>query len=144
MAPQNVPNKVFADTSFWIALIDKREDKHSQALEKAKIFETHKVQITTSEMVLAEFLTTFSRYGAFQRKRAVKQVEKIKNGHLVTTIVMSSERFQKALETYNRYEDKAWSLTDCDSINIMNENTIEHALTADSDFAQAGKINLLD
>jgi predicted nucleic acid-binding protein len=39
--------------------------------------------------------------------------------------------------------DKAWSLVDCSSFAIMQQQNISHALTSDHHFEQAGFIRLL-
>lgn len=41
------------------------------------------------------------------------------------------------------FADKAWSLTDCISFTIMQENNIVEALTTDRHFEQAGYKALL-
>jgi uncharacterized protein len=39
---------------------------------------------------------------------------------------------------YGRRPDKAWSLTDCISFEVMTERGITEALTSDHHFMQAG------
>jgi len=44
---------------------------------------------------------------------------------------------------YCRREDKNWSLTDCMSFVVMEDEDIEDVLTADHHFEQAGFVALL-
>lgn len=54
--------RVFADTGHWIALLNPRDDLHHKATAVAR---DHGLgQIVTSEMVLTEFLNSFSDYRA--------------------------------------------------------------------------------
>jgi hypothetical protein len=44
----------------------------------------------------------------------------------------------KGWALYEQRLDKAWSLTDCISLEVMREWNIHDALTSDRHFAQAG------
>ena len=55
--------RVFADTGYWIALLNPRDDLHNKATAVARDYGLG--QIVTSEMVLTEFLNSFSDYGPF-------------------------------------------------------------------------------
>ena len=50
--------RIFADTSYWIALFNPRDELHARAVAAAQSYSDD--QIVTSEMVLAEFLNGFS------------------------------------------------------------------------------------
>lgn len=50
----------------------------------------------------------------------------------------STELFIKALERYDTFTDKEWSLTDCLSFEVMDENDIVLAYSSDHHFEQAG------
>jgi predicted nucleic acid-binding protein len=51
--------------------------------------------------------------------------------------------FERGVDLYNDRPDKEWSLTDCISILVMEENGITEALTGDHYLEQAGFIALL-
>jgi predicted nucleic acid-binding protein len=53
--------RVFADTGYWIALLNPRDDLHQKASATSRDYTLN--QIVTSEMVLTEFLNSFSDYG---------------------------------------------------------------------------------
>ena len=63
---------VFADTSYWIALINPREALHAKATALARKFASHRV--VTSEMVCVELLNSFSSAGTHLRGAAVALV----------------------------------------------------------------------
>jgi predicted nucleic acid-binding protein len=127
---------VFADASYWIALLNPRDNLHA----KAKIVsdELGNVRFLTSEMVLTEFLNDFARRGSQLRKLATTWVKQLRTDANTTIVEQSSLLFQEALAVYEARPDKDWGLTDCASFSIMREYRVSDALTADSDFQQAG------
>jgi predicted nucleic acid-binding protein len=50
--------RVFADIGYWIALLNPRDDLHQSAFAISREYSPN--QIVTSEMVLTEFLDSFS------------------------------------------------------------------------------------
>ncbi len=61
----------------------------------------------------------------------------------VQIVALDSRLFSRGLERMASRADKDWSLTDCISFIIMEEERIHEALTADQHFEQAGFIALL-
>jgi uncharacterized protein len=56
----------------------------------------------------------------------------------VEIIPPSEAQFHRALSNYEARPDKDWSMTDCLSFLVMEEQKIMDALTADHHFQQAG------
>jgi len=133
--------RVFADTSYWIALLNPRDNLHQKASATSR--EYHPEKIITSEMVLTEFLNSFSDYGPSLRQAAAKAVATLRNTPQVVIVPQTSLLFVKALERYQSMADKSWSLTDCASFLIMEEEGVTAALTHDRHFGQAGFQTLL-
>jgi len=129
-------NVVFADTSYWIALINPREALHTKAVALARKFSS--AQVVTSEMVCVELLNSFSGAGSHLRAAAVSLVAALGQCRSGVVWPQSPEQFQKALLRYAQVKDKGWSLTDCASFEIMDSEGIPEALTSDRHFAQAG------
>jgi uncharacterized protein len=128
--------RVFADTSYWIALLNPRDELHARAVVAGGSYSED--QVVTSEMVLVEFLNGFSERGPRLRAAALKAVMSLRGSLNVTVIRQTSDQFERALHRYGERIDKAWSLTDCASFLIMEGEGIESALTHDQHFAQAG------
>ncbi len=51
--------------------------------------------------------------------------------------------FDSGVALFSKRLDKRWSLTDCISFVVMEEQGITHALTGDRHFEQAGFVALL-
>ena len=128
--------RIFADTSYWIALLNPRDELHGRAVAVDQSCPDN--QIVTTEMVLVELLNCFSDRGPRLRLAASKAVNTLRTNPNVTVIPQTSDQFQTALTRFEERIDKDWSLTDCASFLIMEAEGIEAALTHDQHFAQAG------
>jgi predicted nucleic acid-binding protein len=126
--------QVFADTGFWIALVNPRDQLHAKAVSVAQQLSA---KILTSEMVLVELLNSFSDAGPL-RHAVAGVVRKLRRNRDVTIIPQTAEQFERALQRYEQAADKSWSLTDCAIFQIMEAEHIQAALTHDQHFAQAG------
>lgn len=127
--------RVFADTSYWIALLNPRDQLHTKAVRVSK--QLASARIVTSEMVLAELLNSFSDARGL-RKVAGSMVEMLRGRRELEIVPQTPQQFEGALNRFNRTEDKSWSLTDCASFGVMESAGIRAALTHDQHFAQAG------
>jgi predicted nucleic acid-binding protein len=127
---------VFADTSYWIALLYPPDHLHAKVAAMSHDIST--MRLVTSEMVLTELLNTFSNGSPRMRSIVVRAVEDARKGNSVIVSPQTSAQFTKALERYKQSADKNWSLTDCASFQIMETERISAALTHDRHFIQAG------
>jgi predicted nucleic acid-binding protein len=133
--------RLFADTSYWIALFNPRDELHRKAADAARNYSEDR--IVTSEMVLVEFLNGLSGHGPRLREAASQAVSTLRSSRNVSVIPQTSDQFEGALSRYQDMADKDWSLTDCASFLIMEAEGIEAALTHDRHFVQAGYRALL-
>jgi uncharacterized protein len=132
---------VFADTSYWVAILNPKDHLHERAENASKAMK--QTEIVTSEMVLTEFLNFFAALGPAFRKSAADFANLIIQDIHIRIVAQTREQFRHALILYNARPDKRWSLTDCASINIAKKEDIIEILTADQHFAQAGLTILL-
>jgi uncharacterized protein len=128
--------ELFVDTSYWMALVNPRDDLHAKARSVTREFAS--ARVITSEMVLAELLNGFSDGGPWLRGGAARAVEALRGNQGITIVSQTTEQFRNAVKHYQQFKDKSWSLTDCASFQIMKERGIRAALTHDVHFAQAG------
>lgn len=132
---------IFADTGYWVALLNSRDNLHTKAVKLSK--DIQPAHIVTSEMVLTEVLNDFSKRGDHLRLETVNFIESLRKHPNTTIIPQTSEQFQDALGLYKQRLDKAWSHTDCVSFLIMKEHVISDALAYDKHFLQAGYAALM-
>ncbi len=128
--------RIFADTCYWIAILNPKDDLHNKAIQVSK--DLNPFMSITSEMVLTELLNSFASKGENLRKTAAKTVEQVKSASNCEIVPQTSILFREALGRYENRLDKSWSLTDCASFLIMEEWKLIDALTYDEHFFQAG------
>jgi len=109
--------RVFADTSYWIALLNPRDELHEKAVAASRFGPAD--QLVTSEMVLTEVLNSCSARGARLRQVAAKPIEALHANLNLEIFPQTSEKFDKALYRYKNMADKSWSFKDCASFLIM-------------------------
>ena len=133
--------KIFADTGYWIALLNPDDDLHQKAKQITTSIKF--IPLVTSEMVFTELLNAFSGKGIFYRQKAVKFINYCFDNPEIEVVIQTDELFKSGLDLYNQRPDQAWSLTDCTSFHIMSQKNILEALAYDKHFEQAGFIALL-
>jgi predicted nucleic acid-binding protein len=124
---------VFADTSFFVALLNRRDIAHSRAVE---ISLQHRGRLITSEYVLLEVANWFapsnrrSAFGSLLRQLHDQwDIEIVESSHVL---------FERGVVLYTARRDKEWSLTDCISMVILEDRQLKRVLTSDHHFEQAG------
>lgn len=130
---------VFADTGYWVAVLNPKDGWNSRANEVSHAL--GKFRIVTSEMVLDELLAALSKIAV--RSMAIRGVEAIRANPNIEVVPQTSLQFGEAFAMYHRMPDKEWSLTDCASFGLMKERGVAEALAHDRHFEQAGFVALL-
>jgi uncharacterized protein len=132
---------LYADTGYWIALLDPQDTLHSKAIDRS--LSIAQDQICTSEMVLTEVLNHFSKRGSALRLAAAALIQTIQRNPAIEIVTQTPALFEQGLNLYTQRPDQAWSHTDCASFYIMRQQRISEALAYDKHFEQAGFIALL-
>jgi predicted nucleic acid-binding protein len=127
---------VFADTSYWFALLNTRDALHQKAIVMSR--QLSAVPLVTSEMVFVELLNSVSSGNPRERRAVVSAVQGFRGSDSVIVVPQTPEQFAIAFDRYKQSADKNWSLTDCASFQIMETEGISAALTHDHHFVQAG------
>jgi len=128
-----MPNRVFLDTSFVIALINDKDQYYNQA--QAHSYEFDNSPLITTDAVLLEIGNAL---GKGFRKEAIEVIKVLRTGKNTEVVEIDAQLFEKGFEIYEKYGDKNWGLVDCISFIVMWDREITEALTFDSDFEQAG------
>ena len=77
-------SEIFADTGYWIALIDRRDQGHQAAVEIEAYLAEH--QLVTSEMVLTELLNYMSGEGEYLRTLTADVANGLYQDHRITVV----------------------------------------------------------
>lgn len=129
---------IFADTSFFVALVNPADQLHWKASRLVDQLEAH---LLTTDYVLVE-LGNFLRHPKRRTLFLDLEREPCTNS---SNIVLPASRslYGQGKQLYANRPDKLWSLTDCISFVVMQEHGVTEALTADRHFEQAGFVPLL-
>jgi predicted nucleic acid-binding protein len=132
---------VFADTHYWIALADVKDEWH----RAAQVVGTRlgPMRIVTTDEVLIEFLAFFRSAGIYWRDKAVQLVKAVMADPNITVIPQTRDSFLTGISLYENRLDKGYSLTDCISMETMRKQGLADVLTHDHHFTQEGFIVLL-
>jgi uncharacterized protein len=131
--------RIFADTSYWMALVNPRDQLHQKAVSVSRQLSSG--SLLTTDMVFVEVLNSFS--DSLYREAVGRMVTRLRQDQNLTIVRQTPAQFENALQRYQQSADKSWSLTDCASFEVMEAEKIEAALTHDRHFAQAGFETLL-
>lgn len=132
---------VFADTGYWLAMINNRDSLHQKARQLTQ--EINPIKIITSEMIFSELLDSFSKQGSFLKQATINLIYRSYHNPNLEIIPQTPQLFREALNLYHQRLDQRWSHTDCSSFIIMKDYQITEALAYDKHFEQAGYIALL-
>jgi len=124
---------VFADTTFFLALVNPRDQYHRRAVDLNATLES---SLLTTAWVLLEFANALST--SRSRLRFERVLNGLRAAPNVEIIAPDTALFERGCQLYIDRSDKEWSLTDCISFVVMQERDLTDALTADHHFAQAG------
>jgi predicted nucleic acid-binding protein len=130
--------QVFADTSFYVALLNRTDALHAAAVDWAS---RQRPAVVTTEFVLLETANFFKH--PLDRGKFAAFVEGLRSDSATNLVPCDSSWFQKGLDRFSLRLDKEWSLTDCISFVVMEEHGLTEALSEDHHFEQAGFIVLL-
>lgn len=118
--------QIFADTFYWVALINPQDNWHQRAREVTSSLKN--VKLVTTDEVLVELLNFMSVRGANRKRRTVEFIDDLLQNPRLQVIPQNRESFLQGFELYRRRPDKEYSLTDCISMTVMQRLKISQVL----------------
>ena len=125
--------KVFADTGYFIALLNAKDAAHDAAIAYSKKRFT---QVVLTECVLLELGDGFC--DPIDRRDFLATDAYLRSNSNFLIIPASNDLLQSGRDLFAARMDKTWSLTDCISFVVMKDMGLADALTTDHHFTQAG------
>jgi predicted nucleic acid-binding protein len=124
---------VFADASYYVALLSARDAWHELAVELSgnllgRVFTTEYVLVETASMLCQ----------GVDRAAYVDLVRDLETDPSVQIVPASKALFRAGFDLFAARPDKDWSLVDCVSMVVMKQRRLQEALTTDRHFVQAG------
>ncbi|ODS39169.1 MAG: hypothetical protein A7316_06320 [Candidatus Altiarchaeales archaeon WOR_SM1_86-2] len=129
--------KVFGDSGWFLAIHNKRDIHHEEALRILQKIIEKKIQVYTSDYVVDESVTL-----ALARTKSHDTAEALGEGILrsryVKLLKISEDNFWDAWEFFKEHKHKFYSFTDCTTFILMHEYKIDRAFTYDDHFKREG------
>ena len=129
---------VFADTFYFLALLNPRDAAHARAVAATRKLQG---QLITTAWVLTEFADAMS--APPNRSEFISTLDDLRKNPDVQVVPANDALFDEGVQLFANRLDKEWSLTDCISFVVMEQNGLTEALTGDHHFEQAGFVALL-
>ncbi len=126
-------SRVFADTFYWLALLNVRDGSHEKARRLSKEV---RGRVTTSQAVLIEVMDALCNPP--HRGPVHRFWRAVHDDPGVVVVRFDEALLEQAAAMFLTRGDKGWSMTDCISFAIMTNRGIGEALTMDHHFQQAG------
>jgi len=128
--------KIFVDTSGWVALFVENDRHHKKAVSVFEEMKQAKMSIYTSDYVIDETITTIGVRG--NHRQSVVAGEALFSSEIIKIVYVAPDYLGKTWILYQKYRDKEFSFTDVSCFSIMKELHIGKAFSFDSDFALVG------
>ncbi len=129
---------IFVDTGGWFAAYMPSDPDYRAA--KAW-FVANRVQLVTTDYVIDELLTLARARG--ESRRGIVLGTRLIAGDLCKIEFVRPDDFAMAWDLFVRFDDKAWSFTDCVSRVVMDRLGIKVAFALDAHFRQFGTITVV-
>jgi predicted nucleic acid-binding protein len=129
---------VFADTHFFLAIINPRDAGHQKAVGAAQ---SRTGPLVTTAWILTELADGLAPTADRHLYQTI--LDDLQQDASAAIVSASQDLLDRGQALYFARPDKQWSLTDCISFVVMEEQGITEALTADHHFEQAGFVALL-
>ncbi len=128
---------VFVDASAWVAITNRKDAFHEEALRLFRRLLQSKTPLITSTWTAYEALTIVkTRLGYSQ---AEKLWERIRRPSIVELVAVDERIEAEALELFWQYRDKDWGVVDCASLVVMDEAGCNQAFAFDRHFVEASQ-----
>jgi predicted nucleic acid-binding protein len=125
---------IFVDTSFWVALRNRRDGNHAPAEELLR--QRASTALVTTNHVRGETWTYLRRRAG--HRAAVDFLEVVERSPRIRVTHVGEDLETEALRWLRRRDDREYSFVDATSFALMRSLRIGEALTFDQDFAAAG------
>ena len=132
--------EIFFDTWAWIALANKKDEHHREAVKFFKEILLAKGRAVTTDYVLAETFSALRKMAPMEAGIHFGRMllENMKSGRFRLEFI-DEMRFVKTWELHEKFKDKPQiSFFDLSSIAVMEELGLKEIFTGDRDFERVG------
>ena len=132
-------NRVFIDSSFWIAFRNEKQTHHRRARELLLQLFQQRAQFLATPLVFAEVHATFVRSGKI-REQIIQDFWENRLMHLAE---ITNQDHQNAIKVLRQNEDKTYPFCDAVSFVVMRRLEARRVAAFDDHFQQFGEFEVL-
>ena len=129
---------IFVDTSFWVALRNRRDPHHEVARSLTQTYAKH--PLLTTNHILGETWTFLRRRAGHGSAVAFLDALAATDRLIVDHVTMAHE--QRSLQWLRQRDEREYSFVDATSFTLMRSRRVREAFAFDGDFAAAGFVEL--
>jgi uncharacterized protein len=129
---------IFVDTSFWVALRNRRDTHHTGARELLSSSDLR--PLLTTNHVIGETWTFLRRRAGHDS--AIAFLDVIGRSERLAIEHVTERLEDQALRWLRRQDEREYSFVGATSFQVMSASRIDSALTFDADFSAAGFVEL--
>jgi predicted nucleic acid-binding protein len=129
---------IFVDTSFWVALRNRRDPRHDEA--RVLLERRANAGLVTSNQVRGETWTYLRRRAG--HASAVDFLEALEKTPRLSLVFVDEAIEREALRWLRRRDEREYSFVDATSFAAMRSLRLREALAFDGDFSAAGFVEL--
>ncbi len=128
---------IFVDTSYWVALLLRKDPHHKKAVA---LWKGERRSLLCTNHVVGETWTYLRRKAG--HKAAVSFLDAVDDSDRVSVVHVDEFAESEALDWLRRHDEREFSFVDSTSFAMMRRSRIAEAFAFDGDFAAAGFIEL--
>jgi predicted nucleic acid-binding protein len=134
---------VFADTSGLAHLLDPTQAPNKLASDIYRRTRQQGHRLVTTNYIVTELVALLTSPFRLPRTSIIRLVGNLKASPYIEIFHIDTQIDEQAWQLLTKRPDKDWSLVDCSSFIVMQQQGIQEALTTDHHFEQAGFTRLL-
>ena len=130
---------IFVDTGAWIALTDRKDQYHGDAVVIYTRLKRRKERLATTDYLVDETVTRL-RYDLSHSAavRFLDFIERAEETGVLTVIRIDETLFQEAKRLFRQYDSTKLSFTDCTSFVVCQMYKISEVFAFDRHFTMLG------
>jgi len=132
-------SRIFADSSFWVALRQSRDINHGAARALASQLLRERTRLVVTPLIFAEVHARCCRSLPLRNQ----VIRDFWENPVVEIEHLEPEDYRQALDLLRTYRDKDYPFCDATSFVLMERLSIHRALSFDDHFKQIGRFEVL-
>jgi len=133
----------FVDSHGWMAIVNRRDQCHEAASEAYRELAKRSWKFYTSSWTMYDALSHLKERAKSGGYEAARALDELARPPAVIVMPVTKEIERRAVARFWRMPDKAWSITSCANMEIMQDASLQYVLSASASYREAGYVSLI-